>query len=739
MTASRFRLFGDDLPSNAVVSRFVLREQLSTPFHAEVEFSTLDGEFAPGSTLKKSVALSVEGHQGDSRIVHGMVSEARFVRVVADRLHFSLTLRPTLWMLSQREDCRIFQNMSVVDLVQLLLDECGIADSAEWRLQGNYPEREFFIQYRESTLNFIQRLLEDAGIFYYFTHSGDGHRLHFEDVLTSLAEQEAHRLSGSPGNSLGASPLSHCFRKKQLRITEATLRDFDFKNPTAFPEASIPTENPNPQVLFEYPGNFTTSAEAEARAQTRLKSERFDADVLESTTREVGLLASSLISIEGVDEDELGGNYIVTELTSTGLQHTDEDGTVSHHTCITQLKSVPVDAIYLPERRARRPKIAGVQTAIVMGDESSDQSIFVDEFGRIKIHFHWDRRQAFDHEASCWVRVLQLPLGGSMILPRVGWEVLVAFEEGNPDRPIVLGRAYNAENMPPMALPAAKASGSLSSSSSPGGAGKNEITMGDSGGSQGFSIKAQKDLNMTTGYDQSEEVVVDDEHQVNSNLSRSVKVDDVLEVAGNQDETYGAHLSMKVTGNQTIEVGGNAMMNSTANHLESVTSDRKIVISGNHMGLNNGERFTISGQTSRTVNVADILLTASSLSHNIGSTYSSQVSGVRVHLVKGGHSEVVKGAKSETIQAGAVHKTQGDFSCESQGAIAHLVGAAVQRKINGDLTIKAPVITLTGAKGTMKGGSSKVDLSGGPIKMKGGSIVIKAAMVKITSGSLKLG
>src|SRR6187551_2240800 len=153
MSLSEFELFGDSLPGDLAVSRFVLREQLSLPFRAEVEFSTLSPEFEAHKALNSSVALRVSGAADDSRLVHGMVTETRFERVVGERLHFSLVLRPTLWGLSLREDCRIFQNASSADILKTLLTECGIIDSAQFHFENTYPTREFVVQYRESTLN----------------------------------------------------------------------------------------------------------------------------------------------------------------------------------------------------------------------------------------------------------------------------------------------------------------------------------------------------------------------------------------------------------------------------------------------------------------------------------------------------------------------------------------------------------------------------------------------------------
>ncbi|HXS18812.1 MAG TPA: type VI secretion system tip protein TssI/VgrG, partial [Polyangiaceae bacterium] len=486
MSGSEFKLFGDGLPQGRIVSRFGLREGLSAPFRAEVEFSTTDLGFDVSSVLGKSAALQITGVQAETRYVHGMIAETRFVRAIANRLHFCLVLRPTLWGLSLREDCRIFLNKSLPDVLQALLKESGMEATSHFQLQGTFAAREFVVQYRETTLNFFQRLCEDAGIFYYFTHSEEGHQLHLTDGLEALKDNPLVELTATPMAGQGKSPIQQLSRKKSLRVSEVTLRDFDFKNPTTFPQATAPLTAATPLLLFDYPGKFDKAPEGDRLAKTRLKSERWDADFIELTCSRADLSAGGRLNIEGVDEEELAGEFVVTEAVYSGLAHQAKEGRVAHYACHGQMQAVPLDSVYLPKRRAYRPKITGVQTAVVVGDDNSDQSIYVDKYGRIRVHFHWDRRGPFNETASCDVRVNQLPLGGSMILPRVGWEVLVAFEEGDPDRPLVMSRAYNAENMPPMALPAAKASGSISSKSSPGGAGSNEISMGDSGGGQGF-------------------------------------------------------------------------------------------------------------------------------------------------------------------------------------------------------------------------------------------------------------
>ena len=739
VTTALIGLYAGDLPGDALVSAYTATEGLSRPYRVMVDFSTADRDFDVDVLLRARSCLSVShAANGSQRFFDGLVSEAGFERLLGERHHFRLVLRPGLWLLSLREDARIFQNCSTPDIVKLLLDEAGLATNTEWKLGGKLVHEpfEFKVLYRESPLNFIQRLCEDAGIFYYFTHTQDGHTLHFSDDLAALDDLGEAVPFSLARAELATQPLLRFCRSMRLRTSDVLLRDFDLKNPGVLPEASKPRSQLQRQPVFDYPGEFVTAKQGETLAQSRLGSLRHDADGGEGLAETVDLLPGRRFTVNGAAESDANGDFVVAEMTTTGVQHGSQTGAA--HASRVHFRAFLAEEAYLPRRRARRPSIAGVQTALVVGAEKQDQSIHVDELGRIKVHFFWDRLQPADDQASCWIRVSQVALGGSMILPRVGWEVAVAFLEGNPDRPLVLGRVYNAENMPPLALPDNKASGALTSMSSPGGAGKNEISMGDSGGAQGFAISAQKDFNMSTGFDQTESVQVDDEAQVNENVSRSVKVDDTVEITGNQSMTFGTHMSCKVQGNQTLSVSGNETLNSTANMLEKVDGSRSYEVTGNQMLLCNGERTTITGSLSRTVGVAEIVCTTSSMSHNVGATSTSTVGAVRVHLTKGSQSEVVTGAKSITVGVAVAQVIKGTLAASCQGDTVRLVGGVVTRKITGDLSIKAPMISLVGARGKFKGGSSELNLAGGPITIKGGKIVIKAAVVK-KGGSMKLG
>lgn len=729
------KLAGDEVPSDALVLEYSTSEALSAPYLVVVEFATKQ-QFSLEAATGKQFMLTVPTPDGGTRHFRGDLWEAALVRSVADKLHFSLTLKPTLAWLSVRENTRIYQQLSVPKIISSILEESNLTASTDLSLTGSYPDKEFVVQYRESTLNFIQRLCEEVGIFYYFTHTADDTRLVFADDIQNLPNAPEPLLM-SLGPTAGiAMPLESLRRQASLRTSKVQLRDFDVENPVVFPEAESAAKSPLPLIHYQYPGRFTAQDEGKVLAESLLRSMRHDADVFYGTCNAAGPTLTGTAELLGAAEADLAATVRFVELYTRGLQHAESGEANAVH---VDFVAVEKETPYLPARRGRRPKVLGIQTAVVVGDEVQDQSICVDALGRIKVHFHWDRLNPPDDKASTWIRVMQVALGGSMILPRVGWEVAVAFLEGNPDQPVVVGRVYNAENSPPLALPDNKASGAISSSSSPGGAGKNEISIGDSGGNQGFSVKAQKDYNFSTGYDQSEDITNNDESQVNMNLSRTVKVDDTVTISGNQSMTYGAHQTCTVKGNQSASVGGNENANATANQLNKITGDRKITIGGNQMMLANGERRDVESTVQTTIGSLDLLLTPSNLSENIGGTSSSTSGAVRVHLVGKDSGEVVTGAKSMTVAGAVAAIVKGSLNATSEGAVARLIGGIAQRKVKGSLTIKAPMITLVGGTGTFKAGSTQVKMSGGPIQMKGSKITIKAGVIKKTAGSIKLG
>lgn len=723
-------LHSDSAPSDVNVHFYRAHEGISLPYVVDIEISTADGFFVIDDCLQRRMLLEVHDSQGGVRYFDGLPDRVSFIHRNGDRNVFGLRLRPGLAVLEHREGSRIFQDKSPVDAVKEILHEAGVDKNVEWRLRQTYGTREFLCQYRETELNFIHRILEDEGIFYFFQHSADGHKLLFADDPSVFATQEGEvPVVLSPRQGVGAQPLLHFQRRRSLRPTSVVMRDFDFEKPDFFPEAAQPAPGPWSLNHFEYPGGFTAGAEGSRRARGRLSALRSDVDVCYGKSRAAGLCCAVPAIIEGSNESFLNGEFIITELRSEG-RHGKE-------ACENEFAAIPKDAPFAAPRRAKKSKIRGIQTAVITGPSNEPQAIHVDKYGRVKVRFFWDRSGKQDDTSSCWLRVSQLGLGGSMILPRVGWEVSVAFLEGDPDRPILLGRAYNAENIPPYAQPGAAADSSLKSMATPGGAGHNEIKMGDSAGKQGFQISSHKDFNVSTGHDKNETIAVDETHDIGSNYNVTVGTNEEVSIAVNQNIDVGDALQVKVTKSQTVTITGNDQVHAKCDFVEKVGGTRDYTIDGNQITISCGVRQDITGAFTREVALAQANISLASIDDTMLSTYDEKVGAVTVHLVQGVSAESVGTSKNLTSLAGELHIVP-DFSTSANG-VKQLIGGLHLQKIKGDLVVKAPTIVIGGASAKFKGGGSTVKLNGGPVTLKGSMIAIDSLLIVKLASDLKIG
>ncbi len=731
-----FQLIAEALPADAIVTRFRARERMSSPYDVVVEFSTADFEFVVDDLMRQQATIAVVDAKLGKRFFDGVVDRARMTDVVASRIHFSLRIRPALAALAHRENSRIFQEKTVIQIAQEIFDESGFGEKVTWLASKDYAPREFVVQFRESELNFITRLFEDHGLFYWFVHGPDGHELYIADDSAAFESRDDTPVThfamqqGIPGTE----PLADVRRRRALRTTEVTLRDYDFEKPEVPPEGVTPADDVMPAPYFEYGAGFSDAALGQQMSDGRMRSLRSDADTLEGSSTSIGLRTGCPFHIDGAMATELNGSFVVTELVTSGMQNV-ADASVA---CENTFKAIPAGIPYAPPMTARRPRIHGIQTAVVTGSSTQAQALHVDEFGRIKVRFHWDRVGQRDHTSSCWIRVSQVGLGGSMILPRIGWEVSVAFIDGDPDRPVVLGRVYNAEHPPPFSLPGADATGALKSWSTPGEGGYNEISMADNAGSMGMTWHAQKDLNVSVGNDRNETVGVDEKHHVSVNESLSVGANETIDIGGDQSVSVGANLTHNITGSQGISVGGNDESNATCDHVEKIDGSRSYAVAGNQTTIQNGIRHSITGNLEKTVGSAQINATIAPLQENVCGDYTHDTGAVTVHLVAGDHGETVGGAKNLTSVAAELHATKANLEQSAGGMVTNLVGGLHYQKLDGDLVIQAPMIAMIGATGSFIGGGSELKLGGGPIVIKGKKITVDTLLVVKMGSSLKL-
>jgi len=730
--AGHLELLSDVLPADAQAHAYRAHEGVSLPFAVEVDFTTADASFRIDDCLRQRMLLVVSDAQGGTRYYDGLPDRVGFLAHKGDNNAFRVRLRPALAALEHREGSRIFQGKSPVDVIKAILADAGVDKDVAWQVRQTYAPREFLCQYRETEMNFVHRLLEEEGIFYFFHHSADDHKLVFADDPAAFLTPEGQTkvvLAPRTGGGKGAQPLLALERARTLRPTQVALRDYDFEKPDVFPEAGLPAPGNWPISHFHYPGGFTAGPEGSRRARGVISNLRGDVDVSHGKSRAVGLCPGAPATVVGVNEEYLNGDFIVLELRS--------EGELGGEACQNAFSAIPKDAPFAAPRRARKPHIRGIQTAVVTGPANEPQSIHVDKYGRIKVRFLWDRSGKQDDTSSCWLRVSQLGLGGSMFLPRVGWEVSVAFLDGDPDRPIVLGRTYNAENTPPYPQPASAADGSMKSMSTPGGAGHNEVKMSDTAGKQGMSISSQKDLNSSTGNDKNETVAVDDDHSVGSNYNVTIGSNESCTISANQKVDVGNALQVKVGGAQSVTVGGNEQAHAKCDYVEKVGGTRDYTVGGNQITISNGIRQDITGAYTRNVGAVQASISLSSIDDTMLATYDETVGGVILQLVKGSATENVGAGKDLTSLAAELHVV--DALTTSAAGVKQLIGGVHLHKCGGDFVVQAPKIILGGGVGKFTGGGSSINLNGGPVTLTGSKIAIEAVGIVKMASDLKIG
>ena len=497
-----FRVEGSEEIGTRVVE-FEGVESVSGCYEYRIRLACADDNI--GAILDREGALKIESLV-DARYVHGYVHQVDYVGRSGPFALLELRLVPQLWCLHNRRASRIFQAMSTPDIVLKILGEHGIPTTRiQLELSEQYAPRDYCVQYRESDLDFVSRLLEDEGIFYYFKHTEKDHVLVLGDVSGTCPDlPEGARLpyreeSGliNEGEHVRALGL-----RESMRPGRVSLRDFYFPRPADPMEVTRQvTERPEWE-LYDQPGGYRDPGHGgpdsgEVIAKVRLEAVQAARRELTGESDSPRLLPGHRMTIDDHPTEYMNGEFLLLRVHLRGRQPQvlDELGTgglefASAFTCI------PAKTHYRPPRTTPRPTVHGLQSGTVSGPEGEE--IHVDAQGRVLVQFHWDRRDGFNERSSCWIRVSHQWAGGgygAVALPRIGHEVLVDFLGGDPDRPIVVGRVYHGNNAHPYPLPEHKTRSTFKTESSPGGAGYNELRFEDRKGAEEIFVHAEKDLN----------------------------------------------------------------------------------------------------------------------------------------------------------------------------------------------------------------------------------------------------
>jgi type VI secretion system secreted protein VgrG len=681
-------------------ARMSAAEHVSQLFHLDLTLLSDQGDINADKLLGKPLGVTIQLDEKHKRYFHGLVTEFSQTGYEERRHEYRAVVRPWLWFLTRTADCRIFQNKNVPDIFKDVCRQAGFTDH-ELRLGSSYDPWEYCVQYRETDFNFLSRLLEQEGIFYFFEHSENKHTLVLCDDVGKCNEVTGYDSVPYYPPTTAASRrerdhLSAWSFQKSFQPGTYAVRDFDFKKPTQALAGTSTISRQHDAAKFEVYDYPAEPAKLDGKGVERVAKIRVqEQQVTQLTARgsgdAAGLSAGRVFKLTDYPRSDLNIKYLITsasiEVTAdnyqTGGTKGDDD---QYH---VSLEAVDSREHYRPPRITPKPVVQGTQTAIVVG--SKGEEIWTDEFGRIKVQFHWDRYGKEDENSSCWIRVGSPWAGknwGAISIPRIGHEVIVAFLEGDPDHPIVVGSVYNGANKPPYALSANQTQSGVKTRSSKGGTAENcnEIRFEDKKGSEQLYIHAEKNQDIS--------VEADETHSVGHDRTKTIDHDETVHVKHDRTETVDNNETITISGNRTISVGKD----------ESATVG--------------GKRDHTVGKA-ETIEVGDdqSITIAKSQTQSIGKDQTEDVGGAQTLSVAKDQSVSVSGNQSVDVAKAIAVSAGKTYALTAADSITLTTGSAsITMKKDGTITIKGKDITIEGSGKINVKASSDVIIKGSKIQ-----------------------
>jgi type VI secretion system secreted protein VgrG len=549
------------------VHSFGVTEGISQLFSIDLELVTENHALDFEQIIGQAGILTIQQYEEEEpRYFHGIISRLEQGTSGLRFTTYSATVVPKIWYLMHRHNCRIFQQMSVRDIVQKILKELGLpGDEYQFILQTDPPKREYCVQYRESEFDFISRLLEEEGIFYFFEHHNNKHILVMGDSTSAhkAIQGESQIIFHEPRpGQVADEPHIYTFNyTEEILSGKVSLKDYNFKKPALNLKGEKTGDKNTDLEVYDYPGKFEEPGRGKQLAKVRLEEYQTVKKEGSGATTCTHFAAGFFFTMKKYHRNDFNKKYLITQHQISGsqpqvLEETAGEGGSSFS---SRFECIPFEVPYRPDRVTPKPVVEGSQTAIVVGPQGEE--IYTNEHGQVKVQFHWDREGQMDEKSSCWIRVSQLWAGrswGAMYIPRIDQEVIVDFLEGDPDRPIITGRVYHGTNKPPYPLPDEKTKSTIKSDSSKGGGGFNEIRFEDKKGKEEVYIQAEKDRNELVKNDMSTNVKHDQSLTVHHDRTKTIKHNETITIDGTYTKTIDKTTSITIkTGTYSHDVADN--------------------------------------------------------------------------------------------------------------------------------------------------------------------------------------
>ncbi len=575
-------------------------EAISTLFNFQLEMFSNNISITPTQLIGKPVSILIS--KGPTpRYFHGIINRFHIGPPTQSFLgrNYRAEIVPWLWFLTRTSDCRIYQNKTAKDIITDVFARFNFADYTTDKIQQTLQIRNYCVQYQETAFNFISRLMEEEGIFYYFTHAKNKHTLVLADATTAftpLADEINYAAGSFADDCISKWEYHHDFGSGQH-----TFSAYDFERPSTKLQKSASTIIDIPELknyeCYSYLGSYDIARTRDDQSSTSMQAEDAKYEVIEGSSSYITFTSGSTFDLtipQNTHFQNEQKSYVLIQVTHQAFDTTHTPNSNAGQGYDNQFLCIPKSTTYRKETTTPKPRIYGLQTAVTVGP--AGEEIFTDEYGRIKVQFIWDRLGQNDDKSSCWIRVAQTMAGnqwGTIFIPRVGQEVVVSFLNGDPDQPLIIGSVYNANQMPPYTLPANSTQLGIKSHSSKDGGpdDANEMRLEDKKGEELFYLHAQKDF------------------------TRLVENDDTLDVKNNQATTIAKDRTIVISegnasstikkGNRTVEIntGNDSLTIDQGNQTSNITAGKCTINAGQAIELAVGENSIKIDTSSITIQV----------------------------------------------------------------------------------------------------------------------------------------
>ena len=662
---------------------------------------------------------------------------------------YRVKVYPWLWFLTRTSDCRIFQNKTVPQIIKEIFSDFDFA-YVEDKLHGKYRTWDYCVQYRETDFNFVSRLMEQEGIYYYFVHTDGKHTLYLADDYGShKAIPDYENIPYYPPDQVALRDeecVDYWYVVKQLQPGTYVLNDFDFTRPKANLKVNSSVAREHKEAkheIYDYPGEYEKSEEGDGYVRTRIQELHSQFEQAQGHSNCRGLVYGGLFSLTDYPRADQNREYLLASADHTVSVDSFEAGVSAQGTAYkNSFTVIESKTPFRPARITPKPIVQGPQTAIVTGP--SGEEIYTDEHARVKVQFHWDRYGKKNENSSCWIRVSQLWAGknwGGIHIPRIGQEVIVEFLEGDPDRPIITGRVYNGEQIPPYAVPANKTQSGIKSRSSKGGSGANfnEIRFEDKKGSEQVYIHAEKnqdnivenDETTEVGHDRTEHVGHDEKITIDNNRTEKVGVNEDITIGSNRTEKVGINESITIGANRSKTVGASETCKVALQRTHLVGVNETIGVgAAQEIGIGAFQAVAIGAYQTVNVGAYQSINVGANQSTDVGANQSTNVGANQSLTVGGNQSEAVSGNASKTVTGNDSLGVDGNRSADVKGDDALKVGKNLVFDAGDSVTIKTGDASITMKK------DGTITIKGKDITVKGsGNINVKADSNIVMKGS----